>query len=75
MSVSWHPKDATDVEIDLGVIGVPCPLFSVLNQRKRLEGYNPFCETLGQDTTVSTNSKMMSFTLYTLTGPLTFVFK
>ena len=34
---------------DMGIIGIPCPLFSALNQRKRTDpNYNPFLETFGR---------------------------
>lgn len=47
--VQFLLKQAEDAQdSDLAVIGIPCPLFSVLNQRKRtVEHYNPFTETLG----------------------------
>ena len=37
-----------DGGFDLGIVGIPCPLFSILNQRRlKVPGYNPFTEHLG----------------------------
>lgn len=42
---SCRCQDSSD--LDLGIVGIPCPLFSVLNQRRRKEEFNPFLERLG----------------------------
>lgn len=44
-SCRMHTKGALDG--DVAIMGIPCPLFSKLNGRKRSEGFNPFRERLG----------------------------
>ena len=51
----WHliaPKPAAAQEsenADVAIMGIPCPIFSVLNSRTRGSQYNPFLEQLGSN--------------------------
>lgn len=38
-----------DIEDDVAVLGVPCPLFSRLNVLTAKSGWNPFTQTLGHN--------------------------
>ena len=47
-AVYTHSCDRQDSwGLDLGIVGIPCPLFSVLNQRRHSHMFNPFLERLG----------------------------
>lgn len=42
-----HPKTAPAyTSKDMAVVGIPCPVFSNLNIRRKAAGYNPFLEML-----------------------------
>ena len=41
------PMFAFTKEMDMGIIGIPCPLFSALNQRTYSADWNPFAQSPG----------------------------
>lgn len=41
------PMFASTKEMDMGIVGIPCPLFSSLNQRTYSAGWNPFAQSPG----------------------------